>query len=186
MLRLSIQPAGELYTAESGELITYRSRDRRKTQDWRLFPISGISIADVEAYAAWLRASGHVPGARLCSEQEWERAARGADSREFPHGSRLEPDDANFDLTYDRQPGGFGPDEVGSHPPTRSPFELDDMAGNVWEWTRSTLSPNSYVMRGGSFYQYNTINRSTNREGSEPTLRSLTLGVRICATYPLR
>jgi formylglycine-generating enzyme required for sulfatase activity len=60
------------------------------------------------------------------------------------------------------------------------------MAGNVWEWTRSTLSPNSYVMRGGSFYQYNTINRSTNREGSEPTLRSLTLGVRICATYPLR
>jgi serine/threonine protein kinase/formylglycine-generating enzyme required for sulfatase activity len=184
--RIAIQPAGQLYTAVSGENITYRTRDRRSSQDWLRFPISGISIADVDAYTTWLRASGRLPGARLCTEQEWERAARGADDREFPHGSKLEPDDANFDITYGREPGGFGPDEVGSHPATRSPFGLDDMSGNVWEWTRSTLSPNSYVMRGGSFYQLTTVNRTTNREGSEPTLRSLTLGVRICATYPPR
>jgi formylglycine-generating enzyme required for sulfatase activity len=60
------------------------------------------------------------------------------------------------------------------------------MAGNVWEWARATLTPDSYLMRGGSFYQFNTVNRSTNREGVDSTTRDMTLGVRICATYPLR
>jgi formylglycine-generating enzyme required for sulfatase activity len=184
--QLTIQPSAERYEAVAGAPITYSSRKHRATQDWLRFPISGISIPDIEAYTAWLRSSGRVPGARLCSEQEWERAARGADGREYPHGSQLQPDDANFDLTYGREPGGFGPDEIGSHPATRSPFGLDDMAGNVWEWTLAILKPNSYVMRGGSFYQYNTINRSTNREGNEPTMRDITVGVRICATYPSR
>ncbi|MCK6591889.1 MAG: formylglycine-generating enzyme family protein, partial [Polyangiaceae bacterium] len=184
--RITIQPAGQVYTAVSGETITYRTRSVRATQDWLRFPISGVSIADIEGYTRWLDSSGRVPGARLCTELEWERAARGADEREFPHGNQISPNEANFDLTYGREPGGFGPDEVGSHPKSRSPFGLDDMAGNVWEWTRATLNSGGYVMRGGSFYQYNTVNRSTNREGNEPTMRDITLGVRICAPHNAR
>lgn len=184
--KLTFQPAGQLYAVESGSMITYRSRRMRATQDWLRFPISGISAQDVDSYARWLHNSGRVPGARMCLEKEWERAARGADEREFPHGNRIEPEDANFDMTYGREPGGFGPDEAGSYPQSRSPFGLDDMAGNVWEWTRSTLSADSYVLRGGSFYQYNNVNRSTNREGTEPTVRDVTIGTRICANYPPR
>jgi formylglycine-generating enzyme required for sulfatase activity len=184
--RLTIQPAGQVYTAVSGEMLSYRTRDRRTTQDWLQFPISGVSILDIEGYTRWLDTSDRVPGARICSELEWERAARGADAREFPHGNRIVPEDANFDLTYGREPGGFGPDEVGSYPASRSPFGLDDMAGNVWEWTLATLTPSGYLIRGGSFYQYNTVNRSTNREGAETTLRDITVGVRICAPYTSR
>ena len=48
--------------------------------------------------------------------------ARGADDREFPGGDFLDPDDANFDETYAREPASMGPDEVGSYPASRSPF----------------------------------------------------------------
>ena len=74
-----------------------------------------------------------MPGARLCTELEWERAARGADDRLFPHGDELDADDANFDVTYGRVDSAYGPDVVGSHPASRSPFGVDDLAGNVFE-----------------------------------------------------
>ena len=74
-----------------------------------------------------------MPGARLCSELEWERAARGGDDRMFPHGDELRAEDANIDLTYGRVDSAYGPDAVGSHPASRSPFGVDDLAGNVLE-----------------------------------------------------
>ncbi|QSQ20821.1 SUMF1/EgtB/PvdO family nonheme iron enzyme [Pyxidicoccus parkwayensis] len=182
--RLRFQPGSEPYVARAGEKLRYAHRTRRAEQDWRLFPVSGITFADAEAYAAWLSSSGRVPGARLCSELEWERAARGVDGREYPHGDTLAPDDANIDTTYGKQPGGFGPDEVGSHPDSRSPFGVDDMAGNVWEWTRSWLEPGKAVARGGSFAFAATSARATNRELPEPSLRDVTVGLRVCADPP--
>lgn len=184
--QLTLKPNQFVLSAVQGELIHYPSRKKRASQDWLRLPVSGITAQEAEDYASWLNASGRLPGARLCDEHEWERAARGADGREFPSGSWLSPDDANFDLTYNREPGGFGPDEVSSHPQTRSPFNVDDMAGNVWEWTHSTISPEKYAVRGGSFYQYELINRSTNREVVEPSLRELTVGFRLCVTWPPR
>ncbi|MFY2556122.1 protein kinase domain-containing protein [Corallococcus terminator] len=179
--RLRFQPGNVPYEARAGEPVRYANRTRRGEQDWRRFPVSGISFADAEKYVSWLSFSGRVPGARLCSELEWERAARGVDGREFPHGDRLGPDDANIDATYGKQPGGFGPDEVGSHPASRSPFGVDDMAGNVWEWTRSWLEPGRAVARGGSFSFAATSARATNRELPEPSLRDVTMGLRVCA-----
>jgi formylglycine-generating enzyme required for sulfatase activity len=184
--QLVFQPAGQPYTAASGELVTYPGRARRATQDWQRFPVSGINVADAEAYLGWLDASGRVKGARLCTEHEWERAARGSDDRLYPHGARLSPEDADFDETYAKSPLGLGPDEVGSHPASRSPFGLDDMAGNVWEWTTSSIAPGEYAARGGSYYFDASSSRSDNRQVSEPSLRDVSVGLRVCATPALQ
>ncbi|WP_437629862.1 nSTAND1 domain-containing NTPase [Sorangium sp. So ce854] len=179
---LLLKPTVEAYRAREGELLRYPGRARRAAQDWRRFPVSAISFDDATAYAAWLDRTARVPGARLCTELEWERAARGADDRVFPGGDVLEPDDANHDATYGRDPLGFGPDEVGAHPASASPFGVHDLAGNVFEWTVSADASREPVLRGGSWYENALTSVSSNREPSEPTLRDALVGARICAT----
>ncbi|TQF13161.1 SUMF1/EgtB/PvdOfamily nonheme iron enzyme [Myxococcus llanfairpwllgwyngyllgogerychwyrndrobwllllantysiliogogogochensis] len=180
--RLNLRPASASYSVLDGERLRYGKRDRRLEQDWLRFPVSAISFVDAEAYVAWLDHTGQVPGARICTEHEWERAARGADGRRYPGGDWLSPDDANHDVTYGREPGGFGPDEVGSHPRSRSPFGVDDLAGNVWEWTRSSVDPTKPSAQGGSWYQSDLTAHSANRDRVEPTQREALIGLRVCAT----
>ncbi len=180
---LVLRPASVTYTARSGEPIVYSARGRRKAVDWTALPVVGVSADDAEAYAHWLATSRQVPGARLCTEREWERAARGADDRFFPHGDTLATDDADFDETYGRAPLSMGPDEVGSHPGSRSPFGLDDMSGNAWEWTRSSLG-GVHAARGGSFYFDVNAARVSNREAPEPSFRDVSVGFRVCADAP--
>jgi serine/threonine protein kinase/formylglycine-generating enzyme required for sulfatase activity len=185
--RISFQPTTHRLEADAGETVSYPGRASGSVQDWLRFPVSGISMGDAEAYVAWLRRSGgRVPGARLCTELEWERAARGGDDRVYPHGDALEPGDADFDATYGQDPPAMGPDEVGSHPASRSPYGLDDMVGNVWEWTTSSLAPGGPVARGGSFYHDASSARIENRETPEPAFRDVTVGLRVCADLPPR
>jgi formylglycine-generating enzyme required for sulfatase activity len=181
---LALQPTTQQLTARQGERLRYPERTVRTEVEWERLPVVGIRYADAQAYAAWLSSTGRVPGARLCTEVEWERAARGADGREYPHGNRLLPDEANFDQTYGKKPLAFGPDEVGSHPASASPFGVEDLAGNVWEWTDSVLSPGKPVARGSSYYFSASTCRSTNRETPEPSFRDLTVGMRLCAGLP--
>jgi serine/threonine protein kinase/formylglycine-generating enzyme required for sulfatase activity len=178
---LHLQPSSKPYDVRAGEKVHYASRQRLQLQDWLRMPVAGINFESAKAYAQWLADTGRVAGARLCSELEWERAARGVDGREYPHGDTLAPHEANFDLTYGKEPENFGPDEVGSHPASRSPFGLDDMVGNVWEWTHSALEAGKPVARGGSFYYAASSGRSANRELPEPSLRDHNVGMRVCA-----
>lgn len=179
--RLTLRPAGDnVLVAETGRPIRYPQRDRRQEQDWYKFPVSGISRENAEAYTQWLDKSGRLPGARLCTEHEWERAARGADDRIFPSGDILEPDDANIDVTYGRVPQGFGPDVVGSHVKSNSVFGLFDMAGNVREWTQSVNLTAEFVYRDGSFYHTSRTARSANRQQGSAAQWNLYIGLRYC------
>jgi formylglycine-generating enzyme required for sulfatase activity len=180
--QLTITRTTKTYTAKTGEPLHYERREKRADQDWTKFPVSAVSYEDAVAFARWLDRTRRIPGARLCNEYEWERAARGADARTFPSGATLAPDDANIDVTYGRESLALGPDEVGAHPGSRSPVGADDMAGNVWEWTRSVQIPDAPIIRGGSWYTTELNARSMNREFSEPTARNALIGLRLCVT----
>lgn len=154
-----------------------------ETVAWSKLPLSGVSAEDLEGYFDWLKHSGKLPGARLCTEQEWERAARGADDREYPHGDYLAREDANIDSTYGRK--DFGPDVVGSHPSSVSPFGLLDMAGNAFEMTQPmTLDLGRIVLRGGSWYNDDGMATVTNRASGDRDARDVRIGLRVCASYP--
>ncbi|WP_245814656.1 bifunctional serine/threonine-protein kinase/formylglycine-generating enzyme family protein [Cystobacter ferrugineus] len=174
-------------TASEGEPILYPGRHVRHRVDWRKLPLTGVSAEDLQGYFYWLDQSGRLPGARLCNELEWERAARGADGRTFPHGDRLEPDDVNMDVTYGRKSTSFGPDEVGAHPASASPFGLLDMAGNAFELTRpATADLGRIVLRGGAWYYDQFGARVANRTAGDPTQRDVLIGVRVCASFTPR
>jgi serine/threonine protein kinase/formylglycine-generating enzyme required for sulfatase activity len=182
---IAFRATNKTYRFREGQPFKYDDRTRLVSQDWLRFPVSGISPEDAIEYSKWLDRSGKVPAARLCTELEWERVARGADAREFPHGNTLLPGDADFDLTYGRKNGAYGPDEVGSHPASVSPFGGYDLAGNVWDIARSALDEGQFVARGGSFYQYRKAALSTNRDPISSVTRDHTLGLRICADVRL-
>jgi formylglycine-generating enzyme required for sulfatase activity len=176
--RIELQPVTDVYTAGWDERIVYRGRDRRIAQDWRKFPVTGISADDAAAYAAWLAQTGRLPGARLCSEVEWERAARGADDRAYPGGGTPELDDINVDDTYGQ--ALRGPDEVGSHPASNSPFGLEDMSGNALECTVG--EDGGFILRGGGYWYDRKSAQVTNRAPFDRIVREASLGLRLCAT----
>jgi serine/threonine protein kinase/formylglycine-generating enzyme required for sulfatase activity len=180
----TMKPGDRPYAAGEGEPIRYAGRRSLATQDWKRFPVAGIRYRAAEEYLAWLSSTRRLPGARLCDELEWERAARGADDRIFPHGDDLAPGEANYDETYGRVPSAYGPDEVGSHPASVSPFGVFDLAGNVWEWVRSIRVPGEPVYRGGSWYSEETAAYSMNRNVGEQAQEDATIGLRACADLP--
>jgi formylglycine-generating enzyme required for sulfatase activity len=97
-------------------------------------------------YTNWQAAQSYCnwAGARLPTEQEWEKAARGTDGRLFPWGNEPpSPELANLV----RYKGNTI--RVGSYVRGASPYGVLDMAGNVREWLQDSITTG--VTRGGSF-----------------------------------
>jgi formylglycine-generating enzyme required for sulfatase activity len=102
-------------------------------------PVVDVSWDDALAFANWLSAA---TGTRwqLPAEAQWEKAARGTDGRVFPWGDSFDAARCNV-----REAGRAGTTPVGMYPAGASPYGVLDMAGNVWEWTRSLQAPYPYV-----------------------------------------
>lgn len=131
-------------------------------------PVVHVSWNDAQAYCQW-------SGKRLCTEAEWEYAARGGlIQKKFPWGNELTPGgehrcniwQGNFPDYNSLEDGFLGTAPARSFKP--NDFGLYNMAGNVWEWCNDWFSKDfhktgpqknpvgpsngaSKVMRGGSF-----------------------------------
>lgn len=79
-------------------------------------------------------------GGRLCRESEWIFACEGEEMRPYPYGSERDAAACNVDRSENiGKPGRLVDhrDAVGSHDKCKSPFGVQDMAGNVEEWVQA-------------------------------------------------
>jgi formylglycine-generating enzyme required for sulfatase activity len=186
-------------------------------------PVVGVCWYEAMAYCAWLTEQmsktdelTKMAGdprleigdwrleVRLPTEAEWEKAARwdGKRARRYPWGDRWDPFQCNS-----LEGRVLTPTPVGIYPGGASPCGALDMAGNVWEWTRSLWGPeferpafgypynaedgredeessDLRVLRGGSFDLDRDVIRCAVRLRGGPDLRDSDLGFRVVVVSP--
>jgi iron(II)-dependent oxidoreductase len=153
-------------------------------------PVQHVSWFEAEAFAAWA-------GARLPTEQEWEKACawdpvRGR-RRRWPWGADdPTPQRANLGGTSLR------PSPLGAHPLGASAYGVEQLMGDVWEWTSSAFEPwpgfspmlyatysapffggDYRVLRGGSWAVSAAAVRPSFRNWDHPYRRQIFTGVRL-------
>jgi formylglycine-generating enzyme required for sulfatase activity len=162
-----------------------------------------INCVDFEQATAYCNAQG----ARLPTEEEWEYAARGAAGRKYPWGSAT-PDTTRVNgcdlkcamlglkidmLSGDAEDGWTTTAPIGSFPKGATPEGLQDMGGNVAEWTSSRECPypqkscaeEKRITRGGGwdsgFYEtFSAYGRAAG--GRDPRQRPSGVGIRCVKT----
>ncbi len=145
-------------------------------------PVMGISFHDAETYANW-RSRKELLRYRLPSEDEWEKAARGADGRFFPWGNGFDPTFCKMALS---RPGRPQPEPVGSFPVDTSVYGMQDASGAIREWCDSFYDDHheTRVLRGGAWYFNPRYCRAAFRHGYLPNIVFTNFGFRLCKSPP--
>jgi len=154
------------------------------TQQWPIanHPADNVSWYDAMAFCRWLSTKlGYE--VTLPTEQQWEKAARGTDGREYPYSGTFDANKGNTTET------GIGQTStVGIFPDGVSPCGVLDMSGNVWEWllteydganSNKLNNSNSRVVRGGSWFSVSGFARAAARDDYFPDARYLSIGFRV-------
>ncbi|OQX62492.1 MAG: hypothetical protein B5M51_06075 [Anaerolinea sp. 4484_236] len=144
-------------------------------------------------YVDWWMAKSYCKwrGARLPTEAEWEKAARGTDGRLYPWESQ------ERSCFYSNLSGcEEDTTAVDKYEQGRSPYGIYDMSGNVWEWTSSLFQPYPYdpddgrenltetgkrVARGGSWHSFGVKSgsaRNDTRFELDPSYYGAYVGIR--------
>lgn len=200
------------FIGQTGYDVPYREGEEYRPYNWDKesreypkglgkHPVVLVTHEDVEAFCKW-RSKKEGPEIRLPTEEEWEKAARGRDGREFPWGNefdfkklncadfhvqkvlkdRNEWDKVFYKGFYEKNKDQALTSEVDRFEAGASPHGCKDMAGNVWEWTSSLYkdTKTSYVLRGGSWLSLAEYCRCSDRDWSDPYYGDCVVGFR-CA-----
>jgi formylglycine-generating enzyme required for sulfatase activity/energy-coupling factor transporter ATP-binding protein EcfA2 len=158
-----------------------------------LAPVVGVCWFEAEAYCNWLAGELGRP-ARLPNEEEWERAARHTDGREYPWGQTCDRNRLNCaefwggrdDLDWNQWFRDKGYEAasttiIGQFPGGNSQAGLSDLSGNVWEWTASWFDSGQVfrVLRGGSWNYDRNYARCAARGRSVPDYFDSLVGFRV-------
>ncbi len=137
-------------------------------------PVVLISYKDAVAYGSW-RSDQDDVSYRLPTALEWEKAARATDGRYFPWGSEWQDDGTNW-----ARNGPYGTSEVGAYPLSQSPYGIEDMAGNVFEYTSTLVKGGSEVLlKGCSWDDYPGFCRAAYQHDRPMDSRHILFGFRL-------
>jgi formylglycine-generating enzyme required for sulfatase activity len=195
-------------------------------------PVVGVSWLEAVEFCRWLTArwrdSGRIAKgweARLPTEAEWEKSARGGlllpakpvvlpvggrlpkrlgnkanakPGRRYPWGARPDSNRGNYESSVGARSA------VGVFPGGVSPYGVEELSGNIWEWTQSRWRDQSLmaqaslkedleissrdlrVLRGGAFDFNSRSVRCAFRHGDDPGYRSDFIGFRVVLSpFPL-
>ncbi|MFN7920476.1 MAG: SUMF1/EgtB/PvdO family nonheme iron enzyme [Bryobacteraceae bacterium] len=176
-------------TVQEYEKFLNQTRYESMPEDWprqlpfKNRPVVGVSWHDAMNFCEWAIA-------KLPTEKQWEYVARHNQAAgPYPWGSRT-PDTlcANFrGFKAEDRIGPRHPTPVGLYPAGGTADGIQDLAGNVWEWTTDSWKLNDghlKAIRGGCWYGYSGGLRAACRSSFGPGGRGGGIGFRLVRDSP--